>query len=157
MLPISILLIVEVGDRPFGRTLVWAGVGMQLVFAMALTITEHRFFEASADLARATIVQFQPTHYTGEWAFRHEMDAAGVQFFTGSAPSGSLVAAPVHSSPGELPSGLIEVGRISADESTGLRVVAESAQIGWYAETLGALPLGWSNEPLEEVVTWRVP
>jgi len=36
-------------------------------------------------------------------------------------------------------------------------VVAASAQIGWYAETLGALPLGWSAEPLEEVVTWRVP
>jgi hypothetical protein len=36
-------------------------------------------------------------------------------------------------------------------------LVAESAQIGMYAETLGALPVGWSSEPLEEVVLWRVP
>lgn len=157
ILPISILLIIEVGDRSLGRTLVWIGAGVNVIVALALTVTEHRFFETSADLARATIVQFQPTHYTGEWAFRHEMDGAGVQFFTGSAPSGSRIAAPVHSSPGELPPGLIEVGRISADESTGLRMIAETAQIGWYAETLGALPLGWSAEPLEEVVTWRVP
>mgnify|MGYP002033720709 CR=1 FL=1 len=117
----------------------------------------HRFFEAGADLARASVAQFNPTHYTGEWSFRHEMDRAGVEFFTGDAPSGSVIAAPTHSSPGELPTGLVEVGRISAEESFGPRVLNESLQIGLYAETLGALPIGWSDMPIEEVVAWQVP
>jgi len=157
VLPLALLMVMESGERRSGRSLMWAGAGLQLVIAGAITVSEHRFFEASADVARATIVQFEPTHYTGEWAFRHEMDAAGLTFYAGPVPSGSLIAAPVHSSPGELPPGLLEVGRVSADEAAGLRLIAESAQIGMYAETMGALPLGWSSEPLEEVVVWRVP
>ncbi len=157
VLPLALLLLREVGGRQAGRTLLWTGAALQLIFATAITVAEHRFFEASADMARAAIVQFQPTHYTGEWAFRHEMDSAGLIFFSGDAPSGSIIAAPRHSSPGELPAGLVEVGRVTAEESTGLRLVGETAQIGMYAETLGALPVGWSSEPLEEVVLWRVP
>ena len=157
MLPLAILLVVDVGERRGGRGLMWLGAGMQVIFAAALTMAEHRFFEASADMARAAIVQFQPTHFTGEWSFRHEMDSAGVIFFAGEAASGSIIAAPTHSSPGALPSGLVEVGRIAAEESSGLRVVAEQGQVGMYAETLGVLPVGWTSEPLEEVVVWRVP
>ena len=157
VLPLALLVLMEAGDRPQARFLMWAGAGIQLVLAVSVTVAEHRFFEAGADVARAAIVQFQPTHYTGEWSFRHEMDAAGVTFFAGEAPSGSIIAGPIHSSPGALPAGLEEVGRVTADESLGLRLVAESAQIGMYAETLGALPVGWSSEPLEEVILWRVP
>ena len=155
--PLAVLVLMEVGERHGARRLLWSGVALQGVLALGLTMTEHRFFEAGADLARAAIVQFAPTHYTGEWAFRHEMDSAGVTFFTGDAPSGSIIVGPKHSSPGELPAGLIEVGRISAEESFGLRVLNESLQIGLYAETLGALPVGWSDEPIEEVVAWQVP
>ena len=60
--------------------------------------------------------------------------------------------------PESLPSGLVETwGRISAEESFGPRVLNESLQIGLYAETLGALPIGWSDQPIEEVVAWQVP
>ena len=121
-----------------------------------LTVVEHRFFEAGADLARAAIVQFEPDAYTGEWSFRHEMDAAGTRFYTGNVEPGDVVVAPVNSSPGELPSGWEEIGRISADESTGFRVVDDSSNIGLYAETLGAIPIGRSQSPIEEVVAWTV-
>jgi len=157
MLPLAILMVLEVGERRTGRTVLWVGAGIQLLVAAVVTTAEHRFFEASADIARATIVQFQPTHFTGEWAYRHEMDSAGVEFFTDRAPSGSIIAAPIHSSPGALPNGLIELGRVSADESIGIRLVSEATQVGMYAETLGILPIGWSSDPLEEVVVWRVP
>jgi len=156
ILPIALLVVAELGDRPQARTMLWCGAGLQLLAALTLTITEHRFFEAGADLARAAVVQFQPSHYTGEWSFRHEMDAAGVTFLTGDVPSGSVICAPRHSSPGPLPEGLVEVGRISSDESFGPRVLNESFQIGLYAETLGALPMGWTSEPIEEVIAWRV-
>jgi len=157
VLPLAIILVREFGNRPAARQLLWIGAGLQLILALILTVTEHRFFEAGADLARAAIVQFQPSHYTGEWSFRHEMDGAGVEFYTGNAGSGSVIVSPTNSSPSELPEGLIEIGRISADESFGPRVLNESLQIGLYAETLGALPMGWSEQPIEEVVAWRVP
>jgi len=157
VLPLALLLVMEFGQRPQARRLLWVGSTIQLVLSLVLTITEHRFFEAGADLARAAIVHFEPTHFTGEWAFRHEMDGAGIEFFTGTAESGSIIVAPTHSSPGGLPSGLIELGRISAEEAFGPRVLNESLQIGLYAETLGALPMGWSDQPIEEVVAWQVP
>ena len=155
--PLAWLILSELGERPQARTLLWVGSGVQLFAALVLTVTEHRFFEAGADLGRAAVVQFQPTHFTGEWAFRHEMEGAGVTFFTGDAPSGSVIIAPTHSSPGVLPAGLVEVGRISADEGFGPRVLNEPLQIGLYAETLGALPMGWSTAAIEEVIAWRVP
>ena len=155
--PLAVLVMIEVGERHGARRFLWTGVAIQGVLALGITLTEHRFFEAGADLARASVVQFTPTHYTGEWSFRHEMDRAGVAFFTGDAPPGSIIVAPTHSSPGELPSGLVELGRISAEESFGPRVLNESLQIGLYAETLGALPIGWSDQPIEEVVAWQVP
>ena len=62
--PLAVLVLMEVGERPVPADL-WSGVAMQGVLALGLTMTEHRFFEAGADLARAAIVQFAPTHYTG--------------------------------------------------------------------------------------------
>jgi len=156
MLPLALLLVLELGDQARARQLMWVGAGLHVVMSLVLTVVEHRFFEASADLARAAVVQFEPAAYTGEWSFRHEMDLAGARFYTGSAEPGEVVVAPVNSSPGELPSGWEEIGRISADESTGFRVVDDSSHIGLYAETLGALPIGRSAHPIEEVIAWKV-
>lgn len=156
MLPIALLLVMEVGAQQRARRLMWFGAVVHAVGALTLSVVEHRFFEAGADLARAAVVQFEPDAYTGEWSFRHEMDAAGTAFFTGSVEPGDVVVAPVNSSPGELPSGWEEIGRISADESMGIRVVDDSFNIGLYAETLGAIPIGRTNGPIEEVIAWKV-
>ena len=157
ILPLALLMVMEVGDQPRGRTLLWTGGAIQLCLALLLTLTEHRFFEASAELARAAVIQFQPTAFTGEWSFRQQMDAAGVPFYTGSGASGDIVVAPLHSSPGELPGDGIEIGRMAAEDGFPLRVVQDGSQVGLYAETLGALPLGWSTKPVEEVVAWQIP
>jgi hypothetical protein len=156
MLPLALLLVLEIGDQPRARKLMWVGAGIHGLMALTLTVVEHRFFEAGADLARAAVVRFEPTAYTGEWSFRHEMDAAGTRFYTGNVQPGEIVVGPVNSSPGELPSGWVEVGRISADESIGIRVVDDSSHIGLYAETLGALPIGRTRSPIEEVIAWKV-
>ena len=156
MLPIALLVVMEVGDQPRARQLMWLGAGIYAVFALVLTVVEHRFFEAGADLARAAIVQFEPDSYTGEWSFRHEMDAAGTDFFTGDVKPGDVVVAPRNSSPGELPTGWEEIGKISADESIGFRVVDDTSNIGLYAETLGVIPIGRTSSPIEEVVAWTV-
>jgi len=157
MLPLAILIVMEVGDQPRGRTLLWVGGSVQLCMALLLTVTEHRFFEAGSQLARAAVIQFQPTAFTGEWSFRQRMNDAGVDFYTGGGKSGDVVVAPVHSSPGELPAHWVEVGRMAAEDGFPLRVVQDGLQVGLYAETLGALPLGWSTKPVEEVVAWQIP
>ena len=156
MLPLALLLVLELGDQPRARQLMWAGAAIHGVLALMLTVVEHRFFEAGADLARAAVVRFEPAAYTGEWSFRHEMDAAGARFYTGEAKPGEVVVGPTNSSPGELPSTWVELGSISADESMGFRVVDDSSHIGLYAETLGALPIGRSAHPIEEVTAWKV-
>ena len=156
MLPIALLLIMEIGDQPRARRLMWAGAAVHGVMALVLTVVEHRFFEAGADLARAAVVQYSPDAYTGEWSFRHEMDVSGAQFYTGDVKPGDVVVAPVNSSPGELPSQWKEIGRISADESPGFRIVDDKDNIGFYAETLGVLPIGRNGNPLEEVIAWQV-
>ena len=109
------------------------------------SMTEHRFFGAGADLT-ARLVQFaRPT--TPEMAFRHEMDNAGVTFLP-ARPRAASSWGPSTAHPGTA-AGLIEVGRISAESFAqgGL-----SLQIGLYAETLGALPVSWCDEPIKEVV-----
>ena len=156
MLPLALLLVMELGDRPGARRLMWAGVSVHGVLALVLTVVEHRFFEAGAELARAAIVQYAPDWYTGEWSFRHEMDASGARFYTGDAAFGDVVVAPLNSSPGELPSNWTEIGRISVDESTGFRMVDDMGNIGFYAETLGVMSIGRTSNPIEEVTAWKV-
>jgi hypothetical protein len=160
MLPLALLLVREVGALPVGRTLLLVGAGLHLVGGIVLTAAEHRFFSSAADLAdqiQGQLPAGASGSYTGEWSFRWRMDAHGWDFYTGEPASGTLVAAPTNSSPGALPAGWTEVTKLHADSDFPVRVVHDSMQIGLYAETLGALPVGWADGPVEEVTLWRVP
>ena len=71
-------------------------------------------------------------------------------------PSGSLIAAPLHSSPGELPPGLEPIHEASFGWSP-IRLLDAENGVGWYGESLGSLPLTWNPGPLEVATVWRVP
>ena len=71
-------------------------------------------------------------------------------------PSGSLIAAPRHASPGELPTGLEPVHEASFGWSP-LRMIDAEHGVGWYGESLGTLPLLFHPGPLEVATVWRVP
>ena len=143
---------------PVGRVLVLVGMGVHLVGALMLTVAEHRFFQSAADLADQVHARYPAGgSFTGEWSFRWRMDAHGWRFYTGDAPSGAIVAAPTNSSPGAVPEGWRVLDGIETSHHDGLRVVHDSLQIGLYAETLGALPVGWASGPMEEVTLWQVP
>ncbi len=158
VLPLAVLWVREVGAVPVGRTLLMVGIVVHVVGGVLVTMAEHRFFQGAADLAD----QVHNRHpsggfYTGEWSFRWRMDHHDWRFYTGDAPSGSLVAAPINSSPGALPADWQLVDSMAGESTFGVRVVKDSMQIGLYAETLGALPVGVVSGPIEEVTLWRVP
>ena len=157
ILPLAVMVVREVGDRAVGRSLLWAGVVIHGLGALALTHAEHRFFQAGAELADTIAVRYPEGQFTGEWAFRWRMDGHGWSFYTDDVKSGQIVVGPTHGSPGALPKDWVEVERIESSDTFGLRVVHDGAQIGLYAETLGALPVGWSTDPMEEVTAWQVP
>jgi 4-amino-4-deoxy-L-arabinose transferase-like glycosyltransferase len=157
VLPLVLLLVRAVGDLPEGRVLLWTGVSLQLAGGVVLTHAEHRYSEAGATLADEVITTYgSQGYYTGEWSFRWRMEAHGWTFYTGDAPAGAVVVAPTHGSPGELPQHWERLGDHRVDGSLPIRVVDDPHQVGLYAETLGALPLGWGAGPIEEVVAWRV-
>ncbi len=67
-----------------------------------------------------------------------------------AAPPGQAPLRP----PGALPEDWRELERRRVP-GTGLRVIAVADRIGLYGETLGPLPMGWSDAALEEVVVWQ--
>jgi len=157
VLPLALLLVRAISDTPMGRTLLWTGAAVHLAGGLGLTMAEHRYFQAGSELADRVVERLGPTgFYTGEWSFRWRMAHHGWTFYTGDAPVGALVVAPTHGSPGALPTTWVEVDRFAVSSGLPLRVVDDSAQVGLYAETLGANPVGWSQGPVEEVIAWRV-
>lgn len=158
ILPLILLLEREVGLRPGGRRLLWGGIGLQLLCAITLTVSEHRFFVSAARLADAVHARVPGGgFYTGEWSFRWAMDQHGWTFFTGDAPTGSVVAVPANSSPGAIPTDWERLDTLRSPPTDGVAVVHDTLQIGLYAETLGVHPVGWLTGSVEEVTLWRVP
>ncbi|MCB9778905.1 MAG: glycosyltransferase family 39 protein [Alphaproteobacteria bacterium] len=154
--PVALVLARAVDARPRGRALLVVGALLGMAVGGGLTVAEHRYFQASADLA-GEIARTWPTPgvATGEWSFRWRLREAGWGRLSAETPSGVLLVAPVHASPGPVPPDSTPV----ADYALGrfpLRVVHAGDRIGLYAETLGVLPLGLSDSPLEEAKAWRI-
>ncbi len=156
--PLALILVRVVDRQPNGRALLWAGAALQGALALVVTTAEHHFFVAGEGVAGALAKQVEaPGLYTGEWSFRRRLDRAGWTFLATTTPApGDIVAAPVESSPAELPGDWVEVGREAAGHFP-VRVVDSAHGVGLYGETIGALPLGWRDGPLEEGILWQVP
>jgi len=138
----------------------WLGVVvvMQGLTALGLTWAERRFSVAAVDVAEAAMTRHpEGGSFTGEWALRWRLERAGWTFYTGDAPSGSVVLSPPHSSPGPLPSTWTLETTLRAGDDWPLRIVCASCGVGLYGETLGVMPFGWQRAPLEEIEVWRVP
>jgi 4-amino-4-deoxy-L-arabinose transferase-like glycosyltransferase len=156
--PLALVLVRVVDRRPLARRLLWVGAALQGLLALGVTAAEQHFFVAGDAVARQAQAAVEaPGLYTGEWSFRHRMDAAGWRLLSTHAPvSGDIVAGITEAAPAELPGGWTEEGRLRAGRFP-LRVVDSAHGVGLYGETIGPLPLGWRDGPLEEAVLWRVP
>ncbi|MDG1478050.1 MAG: hypothetical protein P8R54_00600 [Myxococcota bacterium] len=152
--PIVLLVVMSLEQRRIGRQALVAGAAVWGLLSVALTLSEHRYAAAADGLAAQVIAAHPVGQFTGEWTFRWRMEQAGWTFYTGDVAPGTVVAALVNGSPGALPEGWRELERRRVP-GTGLRVIAVADRIGLYGETLGPLPMGWSDAALEEVVVWQ--
>jgi hypothetical protein len=153
MLPLMLLVARRLEAGVGGRRLLWALALVQLLLGLAISRAERVFFGSAAEVARQLAAGREPGLYTGEWSFRYEMEQAGWTFFTNPPAEGQLLAAPLQSSPAELPPARPVGGAASAGQG-GLRVVDAPRGVGLYSETMGLLPLGWSAGPLEQGQLW---
>jgi len=156
MAPAALVLTRSVEVRPTARSVILGGAVVSAALALFLTRLEHQFFEGSEELAtQISHAWASPGNFTGEWSFRWRMRSDGWTFFTPETPSGSLVIAPLNSSPGALP----PVKEHIADYGYGhgdWRVAAANCHIGLYGDTLGVLPFGWCPGQLEQATAWRI-
>jgi hypothetical protein len=138
------------------RALWHLGAALHGLLGLALTVAEHRFFTAGAELAAEVARSMPAATFAGEWSFRHGLSQAGWRFYSGALPPGARLVSPTESSPPELPAGLVRERVWVAGEGL-LRVVDAERGIGLYGETIGPLPFGLGAGPLEAVTLWRVP
>ena len=113
---------------------------------------ERSFAKSSVHVAERVLANHSSGYFSGEWSFRWRMREGGWRLWKGETIG--LVAQPQASSPGSPPEKyrLIEV---YGDGIGGLRLLSASESIGYYGETLGFWPIGWSSGFQEEVKLWQ--
>ena len=97
------------------------------------------------------------TTFSGEWGMRELAQAKGLTQYQGEGTR-LLVS---HNSAGWIPS--TEDGWLLEKQwkgaSTRCRLVSQSESVGYYADSLGVLPIAcaWTSKPIEVVEIWKKP
>ncbi len=157
--PLALLIGRTAENTPGGKLtarvagIVWIGLGL------GLGLSQARQAEA-VDLTAQRASQYGETgRFSGEWTFRWRMAREGWEMWVPGEelPAGTLLAVPVHSGPGVVPSERLTLlaEEVSTD-TLGLRLVDLEHGVGYHAETLGVLPFGWVKAPLERVRIYEV-
>lgn len=134
------------------------GAALGLVLGLALSRAEERYAVAADQVAMALAAGSPaPGRFSGEWTFRWRMSKEGWTFLSGAPRAGERVALPANAAPGLSPQPGWTVESSTGAGRGSLRLLDLEEGVGWYAETLGALPLGWRDGRLEEGSVWLVP
>ncbi|MFH1467600.1 MAG: hypothetical protein ABIO70_24655 [Pseudomonadota bacterium] len=158
LLPAILPLACLVGRHARPRALAGPLLGVWAVLAVVMVVAAARYAWALQGLAEQVNRQGKG-FFTGEWAFRATLDRAGWEPVVPGQEwaAGALVATPTSAGVGPLPwERLTPVDHLEATDRFPLRLADQAAAAGWYGETLGPLPLGWSFGPLERVELYRV-
>ena len=125
-------------------------IGIQAAFSAALLYADTRFANAQVELADQAIERFGTGQFTGEWAFRWRLEAAGWEALGPEDPvTGTLVAID-NAAAREIPEGDLRYReRLLTSDQFFIRLTDPAAQAGYYGETLGVLPFALSKAPLE--------
>ncbi len=159
MAPLACILGRQLRRQRLAQAMAPALLGVWAVIALAMLVADLRYAKALDGLAQRVTQDREPAWFTGEWAFRWRLERAGWRAVTPDSelPSGAIVVGPDHAAPGPLPwERLVELERLDSDDAFPLRLTDSIGRVGWYGETIGALPLGWRRAPLESVTVYRV-
>jgi len=158
LLPAALPLAVLAG-RALHRRGRWglAAAGAWCLLGVALARAERAQAQAADALAMEAAARWPEGRFTGEWTLRWRLAREGwTAWAPGEAlPPGAIFAAPVHHSPAPLPEGLTPVDTLEAPAHSGLRLTDLERGIGYHAETLGPLPFGWADGPLERLRVYK--
>ncbi len=160
--PLAILLTRSAEAVRGGRWLLQAAILVSGALALAVSIADFRFARASAEVADHAIGRLRgqdlpAVRFAGEWSFRYTLEDHRItRYRPGEVlPEGAMVVVAGWSSPGEFPRERWEPrDHVESTDRFPLRVMG--TDISLYAETLGILPLGFSDEPLESATIYRV-
>lgn len=159
MAPLACVVMRVVPSRSMARAAAPTLLGVWAVISVAMLVADLRYARALDRLAQQVIQDHEPAWFTGEWAFRWRLERAGSRPVEPGLelPSGAIVLGPDHAAPGPLPwDRLDELERMDSEDTFPLRINDSIGRVGWYGETLGALPIGWRRAPLESVTVYRV-
>ncbi len=121
--------------------------------------SEYRQAAAVETLVEGVVRGEPAGKYAGEWTFRWKMRELGWSIWH---PGDDLVAGerlyvPVNSGPFEVPKERLRLlEQHASPERFPIRVLDQSARIGYHGETLGILPVGISTEPMERIRIYEV-
>ena len=158
--PAAILLTRSAEEVRGGKALARLTVGISALLAAAVTIADYRYARAGWSLGQSVAELGTAGRFAGEWGFRGALEAAGWVRLApdDTAPDpGTWVAVVDNASPGAVDTtGWEPIRRIESPDRFPLRVNDIARNASLYAETLGTLPLGWSEGHLEGVTLYRV-
>lgn len=155
--PLALLISRTAENLPGGKNRLRVAAAAWGLVAVVLADTETRYGSAAEQAAERAIAAHPIGRFSGEWAFRYTMEQAGWTVVTPdeTLETGTLVAVPRNGG-GFVGEGWQAVETYEADDPWKVRVVELEEGVGYHAETLGPLPVGWSNGPLEAVTVYRV-
>lgn len=157
--PAAILLARSAEEVPGGKLLLRVSIGLGALLALAVAVADYRYARAGAQVARAAVEGRPVGTFAGEWSFRWAMESAGWAPLQpgASPPVGSLVVVVDNASPGAVDTtGWEPMRRVESPDHFPLRVNDPGRDVSLYAETLGVLPLGWSEGHLEGATVYEV-
>ncbi|MSQ00927.1 MAG: hypothetical protein EXR71_03415 [Myxococcales bacterium] len=159
--PLAILLARAAEEVLHGKRVQLAVSALAGVLAAALALADAQYTAAghaaalrAVDAARTT--DTRPGRFLAEWSARAALETAGWRPLgaPAAAVSGETVIV-LRNSGGRVPDSWEPLAAFPID-GLPLRVLDVDAQIGLYAETLGALPFGLSARPVETAIVYEV-
>lgn len=158
--PLAILLTRSAEEVRGGKALARMSIVASAGVALAVALADYRYARAGWAVGVQAAAKAPTGHFAGEWSFRAAMEQAGWTRLGPEDPvePGDWIAVVDNASPGAVDVSRWEpVQRIESDDRFPLRVNDLGRGASLYAETLGVLPLGWSQGHLEGLTLFRVP
>ncbi len=155
--PLALLIARTAENLAGGKNRLRVATAAWGLVAVVLADTEARYANAAEQAAERAIAAHPASRFTGEWTFRWTMERAGWTVVRAGEilEPGTLVAVPRNGG-GQVQEGWEAIASYEADDPWRVRTVELEEGVGYHAETLGPLPVGWSTSPLEAVTVYRV-
>ena len=128
-------------------------LALSIIGLCFLGYTERMHAQQSSDLITLAQQKYPTAEFSGEWALRHQAESLGMVYSRDPSQSPLLLSA--QNSAGAMPLDSHEIIDAFETSSSWIPLVSAEQSVGYYADTLGLLPIGISFQPIERVDVWK--